>query len=227
MARCCNLQKAPGFTLIELLVAMAVMALIAVLGWRTMAGMEQALAINRSHVDAVLTLEAAVNQWVADLDAVLEQSEARSLVWDGRSLRITRRGSQDAEGAVVVAWVRSEREGEARWLRWQSAPVQTLKAWESAWAAADAWAQGNENIQGLTNGRDLRQREVNLVGLANWTLLFYRGNAWTNPLSSKGGLDDSEIPDGVRLTITLPEGHPLAGVLVRDWARITSKGQGE
>ncbi|ARV18721.1 hypothetical protein AEP_01777 [Curvibacter sp. AEP1-3] len=218
-----------GFTLIELLVALAVMALMATMGWQALGGMQQAKEVNRSHNDAVLTTEDGLNQWTADLDAVLELPQTRSLEWDGRALRLTRRSVQDGDGAIVVTWTRAEREGQARWLRWQSGPVQTREAWQAAWAAAAAWAQGAEgSIRGANNSSgnepSLRQREVSVVALDGWQLFFYRGGAWSNPLSSTGAQDSSVIPDGVRLVLTLPPRHPLAGTVVRDWARSTLTG---
>jgi general secretion pathway protein J len=222
-----------GFTLIELMVALAVMALMATMGWQALGGMQQAMEVNRSHNDAVLTTEAGLNQWTADLDAVLELPQTRSLEWDGRALRLTRRSVQDGDGAIVVAWTRAEREGQARWLRWQSGPVQTREAWQAAWAAAAAWTQGAQGNMESTNiamsktsAREtgLRQREVSVVALEGWQLFFFRGGAWSNPLSSAGAQDSSAIPDGVRLVLTLPPRQPLAGTVVRDWARNTLTG---
>lgn len=209
-----------GFTLIELLVALAVMALMATMGWRALAGMQQAQEINHSVNDAVLTTEACLNQWTADLDALLELPATRTLEWDGRALRLTRRAVPQAEGATVVAWTRITRQGTPQWLRWQSAPVQSVEAWQAAWAAASAWAQGSESPE-------LRAREVAIVALEQWQLFFYRGGAWSNPLSSTGTPDSAAVPDGVRLVLTLPAPHPLAGSLVRDWAVGTLTGAGQ
>ena len=200
-----------GFTLIELLVALAVMALMATMGWRALAGMQQAQEINQSVNDAVLTTEAGLNQWTADLDARIELPSTRTLEWDGRTLRLTRRAVPQAEGVTVVAWTRTTRQGTPQWLRWQSAPVQSVEAWQAAWAAASAWAQGSESPE-------LRAREVAIAALEQWQLFFYRGGAWSNPLSSTGTPDSAAVPDGVRLVLTLPAPHPLAGSLVRDWA---------
>jgi len=226
-----RLSAHQGFTLIELLVALAVMALMATMGWQALGGMQSAMEVNRKHNDAVLTTEAGLNQWTVDLDALLELPQTRSLEWDGRALRLTRRNVQEGEGAIVVAWTRAERDGQARWLRWQSAPVQTREAWQAAWAAAAAWAQGAEGsitgglgVNGAAGASSLRQREVSVVELSSWQLFFYRGGAWSNPLSSTDTQDSSAIPDGVRLVLALPDRHPLAGTLVRDWARNTLTG---
>ena len=59
-----------GFTLIELLVAIAVMALLSLVSWRGLDSMSRATSQNQQRADAVLTLQATLAQWGADLDAV-------------------------------------------------------------------------------------------------------------------------------------------------------------
>jgi general secretion pathway protein J len=213
-----------GFTLIELLVAVAVMALMAVMGWRALDGMQSAVQGNQRHADAVLALDAGLSQWTTDLDALSALPQTQPLEFDGRALYLTRRAQAGpAQGAQVVAWSRAERNGHAVWLRWQSGAVQTREAWASAWAAAHAWSQGAPGPSGA---------EVQIVPLDQWQLYFHRGGAWSNPLSSAGttaaagttatanGANRAgSVPDGVRLVITVATGHPLAGSLTRDWAR--------
>lgn len=214
-----------GFTLIELLVAISIMAVMAVMGWRALAGMQQATTQSRAHTDAVLTLEAGLAQWSTDLDALAELPFTTAVDWDGRALRITRSHSADpGEGVLVVAWTRGTRDGAAQWLRWQSAPVRGRQEWQQAWAAAAAWAQSPSDAA--------KQREVAIAPLAQWQIYYYRGGAWSNPLSSSGAPNAStnpnntpaptSTPDGVRLVLTLPSPHPLAGTLNRDWARPTA-----
>ena len=197
-----------GFTLIELLVAVSIMALMSVMGWRALDGMSRASNVTRTHSELVLTIEAGLSQWGADLDALMPLPHTTALDWDGRALRITRRHSaQPSEGAVVVAWTRSSRDGTDQWLRWQSAPVRTRGEWQDAWASAAQWAQ--------SPSEQARMREVAITPLAQWQIYYFRGGAWSNPLSSAG----SALPDGVRLALTLAPHHPLAGTLTRDWAR--------
>ncbi|MFZ3220942.1 MAG: prepilin-type N-terminal cleavage/methylation domain-containing protein, partial [Rhodoferax sp.] len=90
-----------GFTLIELLVAVGIMALMAVMGWRALDGMQDANARTRDHADAVLALEAGLAQWGTDLDALLELPQTPAIDWDGRVLRITRRPGGDASEGVL------------------------------------------------------------------------------------------------------------------------------
>ena len=113
-----------GFTLIELLVAISIMALMAVLSWRGLDGMTRAQAQLQTRADALLTLQAGLNQWGTDLDALVQLPQTPPIDWDGRALRLTRRspvampdpqGVMSDEAVQVVAWSRSE-EAE-RWLR--------------------------------------------------------------------------------------------------------------
>ena len=177
-----------GFTLIELMVAISVMAVMAVLSWRGLDGMTQAQSSLQKRADEVLTLQAGLNQWGADLDALIQLPQTQSLDWDGRALRMTRRsatalvdasssGTSD-EAVLVVAWARRDVAGAGQWLRWQSPPLRTRGEVDVAWQGAAQWAQNP--------GDDLKAREVLISPLSEWQVFFYRGDAWTNPLSSDG-----------------------------------------
>ena len=177
-----------GFTLIELLVAISVMAVMAVLSWRGLDGMTQAQSRLQQRADEVLTLQAGLNQWGADLDALIQLPQTQSLDWDGRALRLTRRspttlidasyqGAAD-EAVLVIAWARRDAAGAGQWLRWQSPPLRTRGEVDLAWQGAARWAQNP--------GDDLKAREVFISPLSDWQVFFYRGDAWTNPLSSDG-----------------------------------------
>ena len=206
-----------GFTLIELLVAISLMALMSVLAWRGLDGMTRAQAQLRQQADDVLALQAALAQWTADLDALALQPNASSLEWDGRALRLLRRdASGAADGLRVVAWARRGTSRDGIWLRWQSPPVSSHGALQTAWQAAALWAQNPSTED--------QKREVTLVPLADWQIFFYRGDAWTNPLSSVGGANDDKanaagLPDGVRLVLALPAGQTIGGSVTRDWVR--------
>lgn len=206
-----------GFTLIELLLAISLMALMTVLAWRGLDGMTRAQTQLRQHSDDVLALQSALGQWGADLDALAQQPGSPSLDWDGRALRMLRSGSGTAgEGMRVVAWSRRNVDGRGQWLRWQSPALTTRSQLQLAWQQAAQWGQNPSDAQ--------RQLEVPLVPLDQWQIFYYRGQAWSNPLSS-AGTEGSQVatvtpvPDAVRLVLTLSPGQAISGTLTRDWLR--------
>jgi general secretion pathway protein J len=212
-----------GFTLIELLVAIGLMSLMAALSWRGLDGMTRAQTQMSQQADDVLALQAGLAQWGADLDALASQANSPSLDWDGRALRILRRGSSSpGEGLSVVAWSRRSIDGTGQWLRWQSPPVTTRGDLQLAWQNAANWAQNA--------GLEDRKREVRIAALEQWQIFYYRSDAWSNPLSSAGTGADAKvatvsvIPEAVRLVLTLAPGQAISGTVTRDWLRPTVVG---
>ena len=173
----CGQHRQAGFTLVELLVALALMALMAALSWRGLDGMVGANERLTAHADDVLTLQTGLAQWGADLDALALQPNTPSIDWDGRALRLLRRDSQSgAQGLHVVAWSQRLIGSSGYWLRWQSPPLTTRAELQAAWSQAARWAQNPSDED--------RRLEVRIAPLMSWQLFFYRGGAWTNPLSS-------------------------------------------
>jgi len=216
-------RRGRGFTLIELLVAIALLGLMALMSWRGLDGMVRAQQQTEQRGDALRVLQAALGQWSTDLDAMLALPHTTPIDWDGQVLRLTRRSSAGGgAGALVVAWSRREVGGTAQWLRWQSHPVATRGDWQSAWDQAAVWAR--------SPGATERQGEVALLPLAGWQIYYFRGNAWSNPLSSRGAPATPEgvpastalkplllVPDGIRLELDLGANGALAGRLTQDW----------
>jgi len=228
-------KRLHGFTLIELLVAIGILALMAGLSWRGLDGMARTQAQLQQRADTVLTLQAGLSQWAADLDALVQLPNTPALDWDGRALRITRRStSAPGDGLLVVAWSRRDVDGSGQWLRWQSPPVQTRGELQTTWARAAQWAQHASEED--------KKLEVRVAALEQWKVFYFRADAWTNPLSSDGAPPpppptaqtpgsgviaaptDPVLPDGVRLVLTLAPNDAFAGTLTRDWARITLGG---
>jgi general secretion pathway protein J len=226
-----RLMGCRGFTLIELLLAISLMALMTVLSWRGLDGVSRAQIHLQEQSDDVLALQATLAQWGSDLEAMAEQPDMPGMDWDGRALRIVRRSSGvPGEGLQVVAWSRRDVAGQGQWLRWQSPPLLTRSELLLAWQKAQVWAQ--------TPSDDDLLREVRTVALDQWQIYYYRGNAWSNPLSSADGASAvsaasgasaaesatvspgaAAVPDGVRLVLTLAPGQAINGTLTRDWVR--------
>lgn len=198
---------ARGFTLVELLVAIAIMATMAFMSWRALAGMSQAEALTHTRADDLLAIQAGLGQWTADLDALADTGHTPALDFDGRTLRLTRRdaleGDHHSPGVQVVAW--SLQQGQ--WRRWQVAGLRSRQAVSLAWEQAARWGQRPVD-------EDQRQ-QVDLARAEGWQVFYYRGEAWTNPLSA----DSAALPDGVRLVLNLSPGQTLSGELILDWAK--------
>ncbi|WP_084383198.1 PulJ/GspJ family protein [Hydrogenophaga flava] len=213
-----------GFTLVELLVALAVMSMLAMLSWRSIDAMHRTQTLTQERADELLRLQAALGQWAADLDALVDTKELSPLAFDGRMLRLTRRDAAESalrsDGIRVVAWTRMQSgNAGAQWMRWQSGPIKRRDELADAWARAAAWIESPGEIDG-------RDTQVALAAIDQWQLFYHRGETWGNPQSSVGnenagitlGSDDA-IPNGVRLVLTLSAGRGLSGKLTSDWVR--------
>jgi general secretion pathway protein J len=218
---------------------------MAVLTWRGLDGMARAKSQTGQRTDELLTLQAGLAQWKVDLDALTQTDHVNSLDWDGRVLRLTRRTAAAGDGLLVVAWTRRQ-DGAGQWIRWQSPVLRTFEAWDEAWGRATVWAQN-------ASAED-RVREVRVVPIDDWQIFYFRGDAWSNPLSSDGAplpdgnpaglvpvvppvvpavasaapaaakLPQATVPDGIRLLLTLPAAYAVGGQLTVDWVRPTFGG---
>lgn len=200
-----------GFTLVELLVALVIMAVISLMAWRGLDAMARAIDQVQQRSAQIARMQSALAQWTTDLDAMAVE-EPTAIDWDGRVLRLTRRAEAGAQaGLEVVAWS-VQGEGAARqWVRWVSPLVQSRASLQQAWLQAARADQGAAEA--------LPQRALALVPLQGWQLYFYRGDAWSNALSSADAA--TTTPDGVRLVLQLAPGYVLQGTLTRDWVRPT------
>jgi len=214
-----------AFTLIELLVVIAIMALLALLSWRSVDGMTQTQTLTQQRADELLRLQAAVGQWVADLDAVTDTQELKPLDFDGRVLRLARRDAAESglssPGVRVVAWTQLN----GQWRRWQSAPLRQRDELARAWQRAALWGQGQAPDPALGGAAD---SAVNVAAIDDWQLFYHRGETWANPLSAVGNevptgtpapTPNNALPNGVRLVLTLSPNQALTGPLTRDWVR--------
>jgi general secretion pathway protein J len=220
------MHKQRGFTLIELLIAITLMAVLAGLSWRGLDSLMRSRDITQAQVDKTAVLQTVLAQWQADLNAVqpVPALTDAGVQWDGRTLRLTRRATAwRADGADAGLWVVAWTLRGNQWLRWQSAPLQTRAALQQAWANAERWGQNPSS--------DDAAFETPLIPLDAWQLTYFRGNAWTNPLSSAGTPDltpqtnttnqgsQGVLPDAIRLQIDLPASTGVRGRITLDWVR--------
>lgn len=95
-----------GFTLVEVIIAMGILALISVLSWRGLDAISRTRSITAQNSKQMLTLQIALAQWRADLDAALpdvgisapnpsegSHIKINPIDWNGNTLRIVRRAS--------------------------------------------------------------------------------------------------------------------------------------
>ena len=220
------MNKQRGFTLIELLIAITLMAVLAGLSWRGLDNLMRSRDITQAQVDKTAVLQTVLAQWQTDLNAVqpVPALTDAGVQWDGRTLRLTRRATAwRADGADAGLWVVAWTLRGNQWLRWQSAPLQTRAALQQAWANAERWGQNPSS--------DDAAFETPLIPLDAWQLTYFRGNAWTNPLSSAGTPDltpqtsttsqgsQGVLPDAIRLQIDLPASTGVRGRITLDWVR--------
>jgi len=217
-----QMTRQRGFTLIELLIAITLMAVLAGLSWRGLDTLARTRERTQTRIQKIAVVQTVLTQWQADLDAMqaVPKINDAGVLWDGRVLRITRRASTlSAEGADTGLWVVGWTQRNGQWLRWQSPAITTRIQLQQAWQQAERWGQNP--------GTDDLVFETVLLPLDQWQLSYFRGNAWSNPLSSAATNDgvtspstpNSTPPDAIRLLVDLPEHSGLSGRLTLDWVR--------
>lgn len=193
-----------GFTLVEVLVALAVMALLAALGWQGLAGMLRARDGSNEALERVQRLDTGVVQWQQDLQAVVDVGVVTPLAFDGQTLLLTRRVPG---GVAVVAW--ALREG--RWQRWIGAPQVAVGALQDAWLRAQGLL-GNEPGQVTVAEHASEWQLYKYVG-GNKTNFQSTGELAQAPAGAASGAAPREaLPEAVELVLTL-DGQRLTRVV--------------
>ena len=146
---------------------------------------------------------------------------ASGIDWNGQVLRVLRRSpwpladGRDS-GLIVTAW--TVRDGQ--WLRWQSPPTVLRNELQRTWQQAEQWARDPSDA-------DLA-RQTRLIPASAWQIVYFRGNAWVNPLSSAGTVvptpaaspaNADTLPDAIRLQLDVLPASGLNGRLTLDWLR--------
>jgi general secretion pathway protein J len=214
--RAAPVRSARGFTLVEVLVALMVMAIMAGMAWQGVAGIVRARDASQSRLELTLRVNTVMAQWEQDLGAIQETPATPALLFDGATLRMTRRA---ADGMQVVAWsLRGNANGgngNGTLMRFAGPVVTSSGALQESWLRTLQFL-GNEPGQ-------LRLLE----GVSQWQVYFFRGNAWSNAQSSADVVAPSPgasavprqaLPTGVRAVFSFGAGSGLNGTLTRDVA---------
>lgn len=200
-----------GFTLVEVLVALLVLALMAGMAWQGVDGIVRTRSASQAQLEQTLRLNTVLGQWEKDLGTVQETGAVPPLVFDGATMRLTRRTEA---GMQVVAWtLRPDAAGTA-WLRW-AGPVVTGAA-----ALQDSWLQSQQLL-----GNEPGQLRA-LPGLTGWQVYYFFGNAWSNAQSTgnvavpapsaSAPIQRTLLPSGVRVVLSFAPGSGINGPLTRD-----------
>jgi general secretion pathway protein J len=225
----CTRGRVRGLTLIEVMVALLVMAVMTAMTWGTLSELGQERQTLMRRTDRLQTLQNALAQWRTDLDHVVTQPSdlgLRSFEFDALGLILAREWpAVDGQPPQirVVAWAlqpespssvpqaQSVNTGSKVWTRWVSDPVDSRAQWQAAWAQAARWIRSPLPSDQV--------RVTPLVPGQSWQLQIFRGNAWSNALSSDDAAAVVRAPDALRLVLDLDESGVVSGALTLDWAR--------
>ncbi|MDM7456561.1 MAG: prepilin-type N-terminal cleavage/methylation domain-containing protein [Tepidimonas sp.] len=192
------MRRARGLTLIELLTALAVLSLLATLGWRALDGLLRVREATEARSAAQLGWTDVMAQWQLDLDQMVVPSADLSdptAAWSqqGGTVRLLRHAA-DSAGWQVVAWAAVD-DGR-RWARWASGPLTTREA------LAQAWAQAPQRV---------RAQGVRTVAISGAEVQVWDGMRWSV------GSPEGTPPAAVRLILVPAAGAGFDGALTLDW----------
>jgi general secretion pathway protein J len=211
-------------TLIELLVALAITAVLALMGWRSLGTLVTTQTTVHEQTGAWGEWQTSLAQWSTDLDQLQDTQVVPPLLFDGHILRLVRqapRTGQTPSALLVVAWALrpdpAAPDSGPRWFRWSSPPLRQRAALEQAWRSAEQWAH--------TPSPELHRDATALPAAVGWQLYYHRGGAWSHPLSASDAPGaEGGMPEGIRLVLTLGDTGPTRGLITRDWVRPTVGG---
>ena len=203
---------AAGFTLIEVMVSLMILSVMALMAWQGVEGISKAREVADGSVKRTLRLQSVMTQWQADLGSVMDSQTVEPLLFDGGTLRLTRRVS--GGGMQVVVW--ALRSG--RWVRWAGPPVSTVGQLQEQWTRSMSF-----------QGREPGSLEA-LPSIDQWLVYFNRGGVWTNAQSSAGVTQKTgqtlaqaasgrpPLPRGVRCVLSMGPNSGFEGTITRDVA---------
>jgi general secretion pathway protein J len=202
-----------GFTLVEVLVSLLILAVLAASAWKGMDAISKAREVSEGKLKQTLRLQSVMTQWEADMAQVLDTQVLPGLEFDGGTLRLTRRAQS---GVQVVSWFMRD----GAWVRWASPAVTRVGELKQQW-------QRSYMLQAREPGA-----LVAVPGLVQWQVYCFRGGSMSN-CQSTGNLTSTaatgvaggsvtssgarqQLPEAIRLQLTLDERSGLAGSVLRD-----------
>ncbi len=175
-------QRQAGFTLIELLVAIAILAIVAVLGWRGLDSIIRSRASLTADMEQFAGMQLAFAQLqsdcaqvvsVADFPAHAPMLATEQGIW---LLRSVVEDGQPERYEVI-----SYRIGKGGLVRTESPASRDVAVIERAWAAALAGADGSAGVRLELGARQIHLRLMQDPALALEVELLLPGR--TNPIS--------------------------------------------
>jgi general secretion pathway protein J len=186
-----TLRRLPrGFTLVELLVAVAVLAIVAVLGWRGLDGIIRSRQALTEQMDQTRGLQLAFAQLQSDLEHLAPRAQLRQreqLLADATHLTMVR--TVFAEGEPSRVQVVSYRIRESVLLRQESIGTRDLVQLDTLWQAA-------LNDMAQEQGVPLQS------GVASLEARVWQNGAW-QAVAAQGGAQPSSLPDPLGLELSL------------------------
>lgn len=106
--------------------ALVILSVMAAMAWKGLDGITRAREIADGALKRTLRMQSVMQQWSADLNAVVDTGVVQALQFDGAALRLTR---QTTGGVQVVVW--ALRSG--RWVRWAGPAVTNVGLLQDQW----------------------------------------------------------------------------------------------
>ena len=181
-------QRQAGFTLVELLVAIAILAIVAVLGWRGLDGIVRARVALTDQMETTRGMQLAFAQMQSDcehLAGVDVLGRRPSLLWDQDRLTLVRKVFVESEASRLQ--VISYRVVGGQLVRRESPGTRDLVQLDALWQAlsSDAPAENSPPV-------------VLQAGVTAMRIMGWQNNAWREEMS--------EQPAGPQ---TQPQPNPL------------------
>jgi len=216
-----------GFTLVEVLVALFIMAVLAMMSWRGIDALVRSRDGAQGATDQTLVLSTAISQWEQDLAQLQRTPGIPALRFDGAALRLTRRAK---DGMVLVVWM-VQGDTLYRWASPASSHIAELQEW---WLRSQQWSGIRDGalpmlgqlaewqVYYYRQGDNTWSNAQSSAGRSNTAAPpapppsspGTEGEGTPNPPDTANTADEEDadqLPQGVRLVLSLP-----AGTLTRD-----------